>query len=34
VTYVSLDLDERKLGQGLLEGGYNKDKKTLFIWKA
>jgi len=34
VTYVSLDLDEKKLGEGLLESGYNKDKKTLFIWEG
>ena len=34
VTYVGLDLDEKKLGEGLLESGYSKDKKTLFIWEG
>lgn len=34
VTYVGLDLDEKKLGEGLLEAGYRKDKKTLFIWEG
>ena len=34
VTYVGLDLDEKKLGEGLLEAGYSKDKKTLFIWEG
>jgi len=34
VTYVGLDLDEKKLGEGLLEAGYGKDKKTLFIWEG
>jgi methyltransferase (TIGR00027 family) len=34
VTYVGLDLDEKKLGEGLLKAGYRKDKKTLFIWEG
>jgi len=34
VVYVSLDLDEKKLGEGLLESGYSRDKKTLFIWEG
>jgi methyltransferase (TIGR00027 family) len=34
VTYVGLDLDKRKLGEGLLESGYDKSKKTLFIWEG
>jgi len=34
VVYVGLDLDERKLGEGLLESGYDKGKKTLFIWEG
>ena len=34
VVYVGLDLDEKKLGEGLLEAGYRKDKKTLFIWEG
>ncbi len=34
VTYVGLDLDKRKLGEGLRESGYDKDKKTLFIWEG
>lgn len=34
VTYVGLDLDEKKLGEGLLEAGYRTDKKTLFIWEG
>jgi methyltransferase (TIGR00027 family) len=34
VVFVSLDLDERKLGEGLLESGYDKGKKTLFIWEG
>jgi methyltransferase (TIGR00027 family) len=34
MTYVGLDLDERKLGEGLLESGYNKGKKTLVIWEG
>jgi len=34
VVYVGLDLDERKLGEGLLESGYRKDQKTLFIWEG
>ena len=34
VTYVGLDLDEKKLREGLLEAGYRKDKKTLFIWEG
>jgi methyltransferase (TIGR00027 family) len=34
VVYVGLDLDEKKLGEGLLEAGYVKDKKTLFIWEG
>jgi len=34
VVFVGLDLDERKLGEGLLESGYDKSKKTLFIWEG
>jgi len=34
VVYVGLDLDEKKLREGLLEAGYRKDKKTLFIWEG
>jgi methyltransferase (TIGR00027 family) len=34
VTYVGLDLDEKKLGEGLLKASYRKDKKTLFIWEG
>lgn len=34
VTYVGLDLDQRKLGEGLLESGYDRSKKTLFIWEG
>jgi methyltransferase (TIGR00027 family) len=34
MAYVGLDLDERKLGEGLLESGYDKVKKTLFIWEG
>jgi methyltransferase (TIGR00027 family) len=34
VVFVGLDLDERKLGEGLLESGYDKGKKTLFIWEG
>lgn len=34
VTYVGLDLDEKKLREGLLEAGYRTDKKTLFIWEG
>ena len=34
VVYVGLDLDEKKLGEGLLESGYDKGKKTLFIWEG
>jgi methyltransferase (TIGR00027 family) len=34
VVYVGLDLDEKKLGEGLLESGYSRDKKTLFIWEG
>ena len=34
VTYVGLNLDEKKLGEGLLKAGYRKDKKTLFIWEG
>ncbi len=34
VVFVGLDLDEKKLGEGLLESGYNKGKKTLFIWEG
>jgi methyltransferase (TIGR00027 family) len=34
VVYVALDLNERQLGEALLENGYDKKKRTLFIWEG
>jgi methyltransferase (TIGR00027 family) len=34
VVYVGLDLDQMKLGEGLLKSGYDRSKKTLFIWEG
>ena len=34
VVYVPIDLDKRKLNEGLFKSGYNKNLKTLFIWEG
>jgi methyltransferase (TIGR00027 family) len=34
VVYVSVDFDEKKLGEGLFESGFDKNLKTLFIWEG
>ena len=34
VVYIPVDFDERKLGEGLFESGYDKNLKTLFIWEG
>ena len=34
VVYVPVDFDEKKLGEGLFESGYDKNQKTLFIWEG
>ena len=34
VVYVPVDFDEKKLGEGLFESGYDKKLKTLFIWEG
>jgi methyltransferase (TIGR00027 family) len=34
VVYVPVDFDEKKLGEGLFENGYDKNLKTLFIWEG
>ena len=34
VVYVPVDFDEKKLGEGLFENGYDKKLKTLFIWEG
>ena len=34
VVYVPVDFDEKKLGEGLFESGYDKNLKTLFIWEG
>ncbi|TET16218.1 MAG: SAM-dependent methyltransferase [Dehalococcoidia bacterium] len=34
VVYVPVDFDEKKLGDGLCESGYDKKLKTLFIWEG
>lgn len=34
VIYVPVDFDEKKLGEGLSESGYDKNLKTLFIWEG
>lgn len=34
VVFVGVDFDKRKLSETLLESGYDKGKKTLFIWEG
>ncbi len=34
VVYVPVDFDEKKLGAGLFESGYDVNLKTLFIWEG
>ena len=34
VVYVSVDFDEKKLGEGLFESGFDNNLKTLFIWEG
>jgi methyltransferase (TIGR00027 family) len=34
VTFVPVDFERDKLDEKLLEGGYRKDLKTLFIWEG
>ncbi len=34
VVYVPIDLDKRKLSEGLFESGYDRNLKTLFIWEG
>jgi methyltransferase (TIGR00027 family) len=34
VVYVPVDFDKGKLDEGLFEGGYDKNLKTLFIWEG
>jgi len=34
VVYVPIDLDKRRLNEGLFKSGYDKDLKTLFIWEG
>lgn len=34
VVYVPVDFDEKKLGEGLFESGFDRNLKTLFIWEG
>ena len=34
VVYVPIDLDKRKLNEGLFQSSYDKNLKTLFIWEG
>jgi methyltransferase (TIGR00027 family) len=34
VVYVPIDLDKRKLDEGLFESGYDRNLKSLFIWEG
>ena len=34
VVYVAIDFNKEKLPQRMFQSGYNKDKKSLFIWEG